>query len=107
MPHLPDHAHLWDMLDAARSVLEFVGDRSRTEYMADPMAQAAVERKIEIIGEAAGRVSSEFKNARPEIPWRRIIGQRSHSGAFPRDRFQFFPYSSLFVSMRGTTSSMV
>jgi len=32
---------------------------------------------LEIIGEAAGRVSTSFRNAHPEIPWRQIIGQRN------------------------------
>jgi len=37
----------------------------------------AIERSIEIIGEAARRVSPEFAAAHPEIPWRQIIGQRN------------------------------
>ena len=32
---------------------------------------------LEIIGEAASRVSTSFRNAHPEIPWRQIIGQRN------------------------------
>jgi uncharacterized protein with HEPN domain len=32
---------------------------------------------LEIIGEAAGRVATSFRNAHPEIPWRQIIGQRN------------------------------
>jgi uncharacterized protein with HEPN domain len=36
-----------------------------------------VERQIEILGEAARRVSEEFKRAHPEIPWRRIVAQRN------------------------------
>ncbi len=71
-----DPAHLWDMLDAARSVLRFVGERNFDEYLEDELLQAAVERRIEIIGEAAPRVSDEFKEAHPEIPWHGIIGQR-------------------------------
>jgi uncharacterized protein with HEPN domain len=35
-----------------------------------------VERQIEIIGEAARKVSDPFKAAHPEIPWRKIIAQR-------------------------------
>lgn len=37
----------------------------------------AVERALEIIGEAARRVSETFKQAHPEIPWRSIIAQRN------------------------------
>ena len=77
MPPERDHAHLWDMLEAARSVLEFVGARTRSEYLSDPLLQAAVERKVEIIGEAARKVSDEFRKVHPDIRWRGIIGQRN------------------------------
>jgi uncharacterized protein with HEPN domain len=36
-----------------------------------------LERKLEIIGEAAGRVSDSLKTASPEIPWRGMIGLRN------------------------------
>jgi len=39
--------------------------------------QLAVERCVEIIGEAACRLSDGFKASRPEIPWARIVGQRN------------------------------
>ncbi len=71
-----DPAHIWDMLDAARSVLFFVGNRTLEDYLEDSVLQAAVERKIEIIGEAARKVSDEFKESHPEIPWRKIVNQR-------------------------------
>jgi uncharacterized protein with HEPN domain len=64
------------MLDAARSVIDFVGDRTFEDYLQDPVLRAAVERMVEIIGEAARRVSEEFKQDHPELPWRAIIGQR-------------------------------
>jgi uncharacterized protein with HEPN domain len=37
----------------------------------------AVERAVEIIGEAARRVSEEFRRLHPEIPWRSMIAQRN------------------------------
>ena len=45
-------------------------------YRANAMLRSAVERQIEIIGEAANRVSGTFRDAHPEIPWRKIIAQR-------------------------------
>ncbi|MGD1101878.1 MAG: DUF86 domain-containing protein [Terriglobia bacterium] len=76
-PESKDAAYLWDMLDAARAVLSFVTSRSFEDYASDRMLRGAVERHIEIIGEAANRVSRGLRAAHPEIPWRQIIAQRN------------------------------
>lgn len=75
-PDERDAAYLWDMLDAARTVRDFVAGMTINRYMLDRKLQLAVERAVEIIGEAARRVSDAFKAAHPEIPWKGIIGQR-------------------------------
>jgi len=72
-----DAAYLWDMLDAARSVIRFTASKSMDEYQKDRVLQLAVERCVEIIGEAARQVSPSLKKAHPEIPWRLIIAQRN------------------------------
>ncbi len=41
------------------------------------MLQRAVERSVELIGEAAKRVSPAFQEAHPEVPWRGIVSQRN------------------------------
>ena len=64
------------MLDAAKAVVEFVTGRTFHDYMNNRMLRGAVERHVEIIGEAARRVSAAFQGAHPEIPWRKIITQR-------------------------------
>lgn len=71
-----DRVYLWDMLTAARAVVEFVRGRTLSEYEEDLLLRSGVERQIEIIGEAARRVSKEFQEAHPEIPWRSIQAQR-------------------------------
>ena len=75
-PDKDDRAYLWDMLMAAKTVVGFVQGRTLDEYVADLMLRSAVERQVEIIGEAARRVSKEFQDAHPEIPWRPIQAQR-------------------------------
>jgi len=66
-----------DMLDAGRAIHEFVRSHSGEDYGANRMLRGAVERHIEIIGEAANRVSRAFRVAHPEIPWQRVIAQRN------------------------------
>ncbi len=76
-PEQRDAAYLWDMLDAAQMMEQLSSDFDFTQYSNDRRTQLAIERLLEIIGEAAGRVSSSFRNAHPEIQWRQIIGQRN------------------------------
>ena len=75
-PEDRDAGYLWDMLDAARTVRDFTTGLELDEYRADRKLQLAVERAIEIIGEAARLVSASFKEQHPEIPWQQIIAQR-------------------------------
>jgi len=46
-------------------------------YLRDRKLQLAIERLLEVIGEAANRVSLDFQQNHPEIPWRKIVGQRN------------------------------
>jgi uncharacterized protein with HEPN domain len=50
-----DRFYLWDMLTAARAVVDFTCGHTLAEYEADLLLRSAVERQIEIIGEAARR----------------------------------------------------
>jgi len=77
LPDDRDNAYLWDMLDAARSACEFTRGQSFDAYQQDRKSQLAVERAVEIIGEAARKVSEEFRAAHPELPWRSMIAQRN------------------------------
>jgi uncharacterized protein with HEPN domain len=75
-PEPNDAACLWDMLDAARAIRDFVAARSFEDYTSNRMLRGAVERHIEIIGEAARNVSQACRDTHPEIPWTKIIAQR-------------------------------
>lgn len=72
-----DAAYLWDMLQAAREVDDMMQDYDLAGFLESLILQRALERSLEIIGEAARRVSSEGQAAVVEIPWREIIGQRN------------------------------
>ncbi len=68
-----DMAYLLDMLDAANRVKGYMAGINRAAFEDDEMRQLAVIKLIEIIGEAARRVSKEFQDLHPEIPWARMI----------------------------------
>lgn len=72
-----DTALVEDMLVHARLISAFVEGISVDQYLADRKTQLAVERLIEIIGEAARGMSKAFRDSEPDIPWRGIIGQRN------------------------------
>jgi uncharacterized protein with HEPN domain len=72
-----DAAYLWDMRESAILVTEFLKGVSHAAFVENKMLRSAVERQLEIIGEAARRLSTEIQLAHPEIPWRGMIGLRN------------------------------
>lgn len=64
------------MLLAARDAREFVANMTEADFVASRLHQNAVIRSLEVIGEAAGKVSAETVALQPEIPWREITGMR-------------------------------
>ena len=71
-----DAAYLLDTPIAGRDAQGFVSGLSWEEFEQSRLHQNAVLKAIEIIGEAAGRISNEVKAAHTEIPWPEIIGMR-------------------------------
>lgn len=71
-----DPALVLDMMDSARAIVEMVSGMAYTDYAGDRRTRRAIEREVEIIGEAARKVSQAFQNAHPEVPWRKIVAQR-------------------------------
>lgn len=65
------------MLDAAQSIRRMTAGLSQDEYQQNETVRLAVERQLEVIGEAARRISEGLKLAHQEIPWQPIIGQRN------------------------------
>lgn len=76
-PESGDAAFLWDMREQALAISAFLHDVDRATFLAEENLRLIAERRIEIIGEAASHVSPQFRSAHPEVPWRRIIGQRN------------------------------
>ena len=76
-PSNREAAYLWDMLQAAQRIQEFTAGLSYEGYLDSILIQSAVERQLEIVGEASRRMSEEFRQEHPEIPWSGIIAQRN------------------------------
>jgi uncharacterized protein with HEPN domain len=72
-----DDAYLLDMLLAARDAQAFVADLTRMAYDRDRRAQYAVAHALQVIGEAAARVSQPTRQAIADVPWPEIIGMRN------------------------------
>lgn len=76
MPLDRDQATLLDLTLASKRVLEFIGNQSFDSFSRDLKTQSAVVFQILILGEASKRLSSEFRNLHPEIPWSDIMRMR-------------------------------
>jgi len=71
-----DAALLLDMKLAAEDAQSFIAGLDEEAFLASDLYQSAVIRKLEILGEAAGKVSKAFCAAHPEIPWSQMTGLR-------------------------------
>jgi len=76
-PEDRDIAFLWDIFEAAKDVHDFVRETTFKEFSADKKSRYAVERQLLVIGEAAKRISDNFKQKHDEIPWKRMVGLRN------------------------------
>lgn len=69
---------LWDAVQACRRIEAFVAGKSQDEFAASDLLKAAVERQLEIVGEALNQASKAWPQLAfelPEIP--RIVGLRN------------------------------
>jgi uncharacterized protein with HEPN domain len=72
-----NYAYLWDMLEACKKIQKFSQDISEKDYVKDILRQSAIERQLEILGEAARRISLDYQQEHSHILWGDIIGQRN------------------------------
>lgn len=70
--------HLRDILDSIDAIDAYVRGMTRASFEQDPKTQDAVLRRIEIIGEAAGRLMRDgFTQTQPDIPWASMKAMRN------------------------------
>src|SRR5208283_1021609 len=71
-----DLVYVGHMLDMARKAQGKTQGISRRQYDADENLRIALAHIIQVIGEAARKVSQEYRDAHPEISWKAIVGMR-------------------------------
>jgi uncharacterized protein with HEPN domain len=72
-----DFWRIGHMLDAIRAALGFVEGRGRPDLDDDRMLQFALVRAVEIVGEAASRISPEGRACVQDVPWVDVVGMRN------------------------------
>ena len=61
-------------IERAAFMLEEIRKLGKDRFLSDPIVQDAAIRRLEIIGEAAGRVSAKVRESNPNVPWSRMWG---------------------------------
>lgn len=81
--------YLDDMVRYAEIAVRLTEDRSLEQLASDERTSLALERAIEILGEAASKVPVEWRARYPDLPWREMIGLRHRlaHGCFATELF--------------------
>ncbi len=77
MSTIDDRTRLHHMRDAAIEAISFIEGYSRGDLESDRRSVLALVKAIEIIGEAANRISKDCQNRHSQMPWADIIGMRN------------------------------
>lgn len=72
-----DRVYLLDILEASKPAVSYIESKSRDDFLNDLQCQDATIRRLEIIGEAARRISDETRATFPHLPWREMVGMRN------------------------------
>lgn len=71
------HFYLDDMIRFARKAMAYTDGLDRDAFVQNELVYDAVLRNLELIGEAAGHIPSEAREAHPDIAWRMIVATRN------------------------------
>lgn len=73
-----DRERLEHILAAIDRVVRYTAGKNYDDLVADDMMYYAVVKNIEIIGEAANMLTSEYQSTHPETPWKKVKGMRNY-----------------------------
>ncbi len=68
-----DKLYLADIVEAADAVAAFLAGAERERFLQDDLLRSAVLQKLSIIGEAAARLSQDFRARHADVEWRDIV----------------------------------
>jgi uncharacterized protein with HEPN domain len=68
---------LRQIVDFASRAQELCSDKSLDEFLKDRVCILALERALELVGEAVNRLPTELQDKNPQVPWKLIIGMRN------------------------------
>ena len=71
-----DSVYIGHIRDSITRIEDYLSGVTEAEFMAAPLIQDAVKHQIQIIGEAASRLSPAFRDGTSAIPWKDIVGMR-------------------------------
>jgi uncharacterized protein with HEPN domain len=72
-----DQIRLRHMLDAAREAVHFAEGKTRDDLAKDRLLALGLMKCIEIMGEAASKISEGCRETLPEVPWKSVLGMRN------------------------------
>ena len=77
MPGRKDEVRLRHMLDHGREAIALLEGKTRHDLDGERLLQLGLVRLIEVIGEAAGRVTKDTRTQYAQIPWAQITSTRN------------------------------
>ena len=72
-----DKSYIYDILKYSQEIIDIVKDENHNSFVNNRIKRLAIERLIQIIGEAANHLSRDFMQENQDIPWTKIIGLRN------------------------------
>lgn len=72
-----DRQRLHDILDALDSLPRIIAGHTEAEFLDNETTRYAVAQRLAVVGEAAGRISTELRERHPAVPWIDIVSFRN------------------------------